>query len=106
MKRPWYRLDASVVSRLPVNTGVFALRDTTTGTVSLHLAGGRSRFGLRGELEKVLSSNPESSFDFTYVSTNNYFTLYREIVSFPARFDQGNPFVRRDGLSAAQRGSS
>ena len=96
MTRPWRRLDASTLTTVPVNTGVFALRDGADALVSVHMAGGRSPTGLRGELQAVL----------TYVSTNNYFTLYHERSAFPDRFDATNPFLRRDGHTVAQRGPS
>jgi predicted ferric reductase len=106
MTRPWRRLDASTLTTVPVNTGVFALRDGADALVSVHMAGGRSPTGLRGVLQAVLEERAPREVDFTYVSTNNYFTLYHERSAFPDRFDATNPFLRRDGHTVAQRGPS
>ena len=103
MSRPWRALDASALKTVPVNTGVFALRGSN-GALSVRLAGARSKTGLRGELESVLRANPDADVEFTFVSTNNYFTLYRERRAFPDRFDAVHPFLRRDGHTVAQRG--
>ena len=62
------------------------------------------RAALRGELDDALRGANDVPLDFTYVSTNNYFTLYREWRDFPQRFDASNPFVRADGVTVAQRG--
>ena len=104
MTRAWRPLDFAALANAPVNTGVYALRDHESGEVHLHVAGARSRFGLRGELTDALEARGDGVFDFTYVSTNNYFTLYREARDFPHRFDSGRPFVRVDGFTVAQRG--
>jgi hypothetical protein len=102
--RPWRRLDAPALSKVPVNTGVFAVREVEDGDVRAYMAGATARFGLRGELEAVLHVRYEEELEFTYVSTNNYFTLYRERRAFPDRFDAVHPFLRRDGHTVAQRG--
>lgn len=104
MTRPWRPLDTAALANVPVNTGVFALREQTSGAVRLFVAGARSRMGLRGELADALVESRGAALDFSYLSTNNYFTLYREWRDFPQRFDPGNPFVRADGVTVAQRG--
>ena len=105
MSRPWRVLDAAALKTVPINTGVFALR-ARNGALRVGFAGGRSLTGLRGELESVLQSDLNDEVEFTYVSTNNYFTLYRERREFPDRFDATSPFLRRDGRTVAQRGPS
>lgn len=104
MTRPWRPLDRAALKNVPVNTGVFALREQTSGAVRLFVAGARSRRGLRGELEGALEESRAVALDFTYLSTNNYLTLYREWRDFPQRFDPENPFIRADGVTVAQRG--
>ncbi len=104
MTRPWRALELAALATVPVNTGVFALRNVGGGAISVHLAGGRSPMGLRGELESAWLARSGEAMEFTYVSTTNYFTLYRERSECPERFDSTNPFVRRDGHTVAQRG--
>ena len=104
MARAWRSLDAAAIARLPVNTGVYALRERDNDEVRVYVAGATSRLGLRGELDDALRGANDVPLDFTYVSTNNYFTLYREWRDFPQRFDASNPFVRADGVTVAQRG--
>ncbi len=104
VSRAWRPLEFAALAEVPVSTGVYALRDRAGGGVHLHVAGARSRFGLRGELTNARESSGDGGFDFTYVSTNNYFTLYREARDFPHRFDPLHPFVRVDGFTVAQRG--
>jgi hypothetical protein len=104
MSQPWRHLNVEALETVPVSTGVFAVRDAASGIVSIHMAGARSALGLRGELETALRAPDGGSRDFTYVSTNNYFTLYREVTDFPDRFDAARPFVRRNGHTPAQQG--
>ncbi|MFZ1061898.1 MAG: hypothetical protein WAN30_00290 [Acidimicrobiales bacterium] len=104
MTRAWRELEPIGLGLVPVNTGVFAIRDLQSGALSIHVAGGRSVKGLRGELAKMLESRGDARLEFTYVSTSNYMTLYRERVDFAHRFDERSPFLRRDGRTPAQRG--
>jgi len=104
MTREWRPLEEASIVTLPVNTGVYAVRERDRATVCVDMAGARSRLGLRGELSAVLAASNGAPLEFTYVSTNNYFTLYREWRDFPERFDATHPFVRANGTSVAQRG--
>jgi hypothetical protein len=104
MARAWRRLNATAIASVPVNTGVYALRECDTDNARVYVAGARSRLGLRGELDDALRGAHGAALEFTYVSTNNYFTLYREWRDFPQRFDASDPFVRADGVTVAQRG--
>ncbi len=105
MTRGWRPLEDAAVATLPVNTGVYAVRERGCVTACVDIAGARSRLGLRGELSAVLAASNGAPLEFTYVSTNNYFTLYREWRDYPDRFDANDPFVRANGV-VAQRGSA
>ncbi len=64
---------------LPGHMGVFELGDEAGAVVFVGYAGGRSRFGLRGEISEALERLPDAS-GFRYEVTTAYLTRYRELL--------------------------
>lgn len=77
MTKPWIPLTRENVARVPASVGVFQVADES-GAIAIDFAGGRSLFGLRGELEVWLDRQPGLSF--RYERTNSYLSRYRELV--------------------------
>ena len=59
--KPWIALTLETVAALPGQLGVYQLADEDGQTVYIGIAGGRSRFGLRGELERALKERPAAA---------------------------------------------
>jgi hypothetical protein len=54
MTKPWLPLSAEVVDRVGGYMGIYQIQSEDGATVYMGSAGGRSLFGLRGELEREL----------------------------------------------------
>jgi len=78
---------------------VFALRNRWTSDEQIFVAGGRSRWGIRGEVARLLDDVVTVDHELAYAPTTNYWTLYRERVAFPQRFDDDRPFQRRSPIA-------
>jgi hypothetical protein len=86
MTGPWTALDEANVRRLGGHMGVYELATADGEVVRIGFAGGRSAFGLRGELEAALRENAATSF--RYEITTSYLSRYRELLMAHAA-DQG-----------------
>lgn len=77
LDKPWKpRADAQA---LPGHMGVFELGDDAGAVVFVGYAGGRSRFGLRGEICEALARLPDAA-GFRYEVTTAYLTRYQELL--------------------------
>ena len=77
--KPWRALEADEVARLPGQLGVYEVAGPSGAVLFIGVAGGRSRFGLRGELEAELARRgPGCRFR---VEVNvQYHTRYHELL--------------------------
>lgn len=76
--KPFTPLTPEEVDRLPGSLGVFELADAAGRVVRIGFAGGRSLFGLRGELRELLGSTGATAFR---VEINTaYLTRYQELL--------------------------
>lgn len=95
LAKPWMELEPGTVARVPGQLGVYELGDDAGRTLYVGVAGGRSRFGLRGELERHLEG---PAVNFRYEVNMQYETRYRELLM---------AYVARDGdlppLNRAER---
>jgi hypothetical protein len=82
MTGPWLPLDAATVQRLGGHMGVYELAAAGGEVVRIGFAGGRSVFGLRGELERALrdNSSPGAATSFRYEITTSYLSRYQELL--------------------------
>lgn len=76
LDKPWQPLEAEQVARLRGQLGVYQLADADGEIVFIGYAGGRSRFGLRGELESQLGR----AECFRVEVNMSYLTRYRELL--------------------------
>ena len=80
MTKPWSPLAPETVKTLSGQLGVYQLADTEGDVVFIGFAGGRSLFGLRGEVEKALQDPPASATQFRVEVNQQYTTRYQELL--------------------------
>jgi hypothetical protein len=79
MTKPWTPLTPENVARLRAHMGVYQIQDASDQVVFIGYAGGKSLFGLRGELARALERfGPNHSFRCE-VNTQ-YLTRYKELL--------------------------
>lgn len=76
LAKPWIPLNQDAISRLPGQLGVFEIADETGQVRYTGFAGGRSLFGLRGELRNWLGRGCQFRFEVT----SAYRTRHRELL--------------------------
>jgi hypothetical protein len=103
MTKPWIELTAPNVARLPGCTGVYQVADEHGQVLDIGYAGGRSLFGLRSELGRVLAELGTGHV-FRCEVTAQYLSRYRELVNI-AHTDHGElpPMTARRGVRATGR---
>jgi hypothetical protein len=79
MTKPWRPFDRIEVGRLPGQTGVFELADSDGNVLYIGMAGGKTKFGLRGELEKELKAPGEATRYRVEVNTM-YLSRHEELL--------------------------
>ncbi|HUZ13417.1 MAG TPA: hypothetical protein VMU93_11250 [Caulobacteraceae bacterium] len=62
LQKPWLALTAANVARLAGELGVYQLGDATGAVVRIGYAGGRTLFGLHGELQAALEKAEATAF--------------------------------------------
>jgi hypothetical protein len=78
IRRPWQDLTGEAVARVQGQLGVYELADAAGRTVRIGYAGGKSLFGLRGELEARLREGEATRF--RYEVNTAYLTRYQELL--------------------------
>jgi hypothetical protein len=78
LDKPWLPLTPEAVRSLPGQLGVYQLADEAGQVVYIGYAGGRSLFGLRGEVEKHLGDGRVRSFRAEV--NQQYQTRWRELL--------------------------
>jgi hypothetical protein len=76
LDKPWQPLDADGITRVRGQLGVYELADADGEVVFIGYAGGRSRFGLRGELEAQIGNAAR----FRCEVNMSYLTRWRELL--------------------------
>jgi hypothetical protein len=77
LDKPWCPREA--VERLPGHMGVFEIGDASGAVLYVGYAGGRSRFGLRGDVEAALKRFPDGVL-LRYEVTTAYLTRWQELL--------------------------
>ena len=80
MTKPWRRLCADEVDALGGHLGVYEIASVHGDTVYIGYAGGRSMFGLGGELGRELRTRGESTARFRAEVTMAYLSRWRELL--------------------------
>lgn len=118
LKKPWQDAGDPDARRIPGTLGVYEIADAEGNTIYVGFAGGRSRFGLRGEIESRLSAegpNAVTSADgrrYRYEVNMMYLTRYVELLeqhialagALPPGNQQPGEYVPRLGRALGIRG--
>ena len=83
MDKAWRPLDEATVRTLSGQLGVYQIADAGGDVVYIGFAGGRSLFGLRGELQGQLAQRdpgPNKGYQFRVEVNTAYHTRYRELL--------------------------
>lgn len=78
MQGAWRKLERGEVDTVRGQLGVYQLADGDDEVTLIGYAGGRSRFGLRGELDAHLARGETGSFRIE--ATSAYLSRYRELL--------------------------
>lgn len=76
LQNPWVALNETELFNLGGQLGVFELGDREQNTIFIGYAGGKSLFGLRGEIEKYLG---DAAY-FRVEINSAYLTRHRELL--------------------------
>jgi len=79
MNKPWIPLTPESVKRLSGQLGVYQIQDASGEVVFIGYAGGRSLFGLRGELGRQLASRGPG-YSFRCEINMQYMSRYKELL--------------------------
>jgi hypothetical protein len=80
LTKPWRELSARNIEELGGHLGVYELADSAGQVVLIGYAGGRSLFGLAGELATHLDQPPATAVLFRGEITSAYLSRYRELL--------------------------
>ncbi|MCH9670073.1 MAG: hypothetical protein K0U93_01365 [Gammaproteobacteria bacterium] len=81
MDKPWIPLTAENVAKLTAHLGVYQLADAQGEIVYIGVAGGRTLFGLKGELQRVLQAPPAGAAQFRFEANMAYRTRHEELLA-------------------------
>jgi hypothetical protein len=79
MQKAWRPLTDEEVGRVGGWTGVYELGDASGSVLYVGLAGGKSLFGLKGELERYLAA-PGMATQFRFEVNAQYTTRWKELL--------------------------
>ncbi|MBZ5610285.1 MAG: hypothetical protein LAP38_18640 [Acidobacteriia bacterium] len=79
MSKPWASLSRENIAGLGAHMGVYEVQDSSEHTVFIGYAGGKSLFGLRGELERELG-RLGTGHRFRCEVNTQYMTRYKELL--------------------------
>jgi hypothetical protein len=80
MTKAWMPLTAANARKLPGQLGVYQLANAAGQVVFIGFAGGRSLFGVRGEIEKAITEPPAGATQFRVEINQQYTTRYLELL--------------------------
>jgi hypothetical protein len=102
MEKPWQALTPENVERLSGQLGVYQLAGPDGGVIYIGFAGGKSLFGLRGEVARHLGDPERVSFRCEV--NQQYQTRWRELLMLHRR-DHGEvpPLNAREGVPTLGR---
>ena len=87
--KPWTPLTPAGLARVRAHMGVYEIADASGQVVFIGSAGGKSLFGLRGELEREMAARgPDHQFR---CEVNTQYTTRRKELLMVHRADHGGP---------------
>lgn len=81
LDKDWMPFQAQSVNAMAGHLGVFQLGNDEGDIVYIGVAGGRSRFGLKGELQSHLSAPPSGATHYRFEVNMMYRTRYIELLA-------------------------
>lgn len=81
IRAAWRALDEAAVAEIPVTLGVYEIADEDGNIVELGYAGGRSAFGLRGEILQKAADFDEPLV-YRVEVTHAYMSRHKELTDF------------------------
>ncbi len=78
IRSPWTEISEGAVSALHANPGVYEIADASGETVWIGYAGGKSLFGLRGEVAKYIG-DPQAAV-FRVEQNMQYISRWKELL--------------------------
>jgi hypothetical protein len=100
LEKPWRPLDRDHVARLTGQLGVYQIAEPGGEIVRIGYAGGKSVFGLRGELERELARRAGAPALFRCEVNMQYMSRYQELLMVHLA-DHGRP--PRENVERADR---
>lgn len=88
MIKPWRPLTSAEADKVAGNLGVYQLANDAGEVLYIGVAGGRSLFGLRGEVQAKAANPPEGATQFRLEVNTSYRTRHRELLMV-YQFDNG-----------------
>ena len=80
LEKPWRELTEAEIDRVGGELGVYQLADGEGRVIRIGYAGGRSLFGLRGELNDQRARHPGPTLRFRFEVTSQYLSRYEELL--------------------------
>jgi hypothetical protein len=80
LEKPWRPLEESEAASLPAQLGVYQIADATGEIVRIGYAGGKSRFGLRGEIGAHAAARRGENARFRCEINMQYMSRYQELL--------------------------
>ena len=88
MTKPWRPLTPEEADKVAGNLGVYQLADDAGEVLYIGVAGGKSLFGLRGEIQAKAAEPPAGATRFRLEVNTSYRTRLRELLMVH-QFDHG-----------------
>lgn len=80
LDKAWQSLDGDAAKRLPGQLGVYQIADAEGAVLFVGYAGGRSLFGLRGEVQREATKRRAGAAQFRVEVTTAYLTRFTELL--------------------------
>ena len=96
MDKPWVALTPENVRKLAAHLGVYQLGNADGDILYIGVAGGRSLFGIKGELERIVEQAPPGATHFRHEVTMAYRTRHIELLQAYVNDHGGLPAANTD----------
>jgi hypothetical protein len=80
LEKPWRPLDGREVATLPAQLGVYQIAEPDGEVIRIGYAGGKSLFGLRGEIQRAVLTRQGRPALFRCEVNMQYMSRYQELL--------------------------